>query len=107
MLNAAAAAAAGLALPDFAEAPQSKDPNPNPNLSPNLNPNPNPNPNLLSTLAKPGVAEQEPLRACRRRAAGGAGGSARRRAHCRRRGGPSAAHSLHHGRGARARGRGG
>lgn len=58
VLNPAAAAAAGLALPDFAEAPRSKDPNPRP---PTLNPNPpaQPEPQLQpKATLKPDQASQ-------------------------------------------------
>ena len=58
MLNPAAAAAAGLALPDFAEAPRSKDPNPRPpTLTPTLPAQPAPQLQPKATL-KPHQASQ-------------------------------------------------
>ena len=58
MLNPAAAAAAGLALPDFAQAPRSKDPNPRPpTLTPTLPARPAPQLQPKATL-KPQQASQ-------------------------------------------------
>lgn len=65
MLNPAAAAAAGLALPDFAQAPRSKDPNPRPDphnpriptLTPTLPARPAPQLQAKATL-KPHQASQ-------------------------------------------------